>query len=114
MDMSVSFHKLLKQYLCSGLNMSSEFFNGFLTPKKRAKTPWAVGYMEVDRACRPSPIVVSDIADFFRRVWVGTCVCPIKRNALDRASCGTIGQLIAAFCRFPFHRQSDPSCRQPV
>jgi hypothetical protein len=39
---------LLKQYLCSGLNMSSEFFHGFLEPQNRAKSPWAVGYMEVD------------------------------------------------------------------
>ncbi|MGF6512659.1 hypothetical protein ABH912_000125 [Pseudomonas sp. BT76 TE3572] len=76
--------------------MSSEFFHGFLKPQNRAKTPWALGYMEVDWACSPLPIVVSDIDDFFRRIKFSNLNGRIKRNALDRASCGTIGPLFSA------------------
>jgi hypothetical protein len=53
-----------KQYLFIACSLSSLFFTVFPGPQKRAKCPYAGGYGDLDRSCRPSPIKVSEIADF--------------------------------------------------
>ncbi|CAI8747358.1 hypothetical protein EMIT0P294_140101 [Pseudomonas sp. IT-P294] len=113
-EVSVSFHKLLKQYLCSTRYMSSEFSRGFLTPRNGAKTASAVGYTDDDWVCSPSPIKLSEIAEFHLLDRAASAWYRMKRNALDRTSCGTIEQIPTASSRSSLHRQGDYPCRRPV
>lgn len=90
--------------------MSSEFFLGLSGVQNGAKGPCNKGYTQVDCSCSPSPIALSDIADFFRRIiWAAA-----QRIARKAPVYGTIAADIDDDCDFQAPRKSDLLCKPSV